>query len=209
MQSPSKRHFQDMNPEDILPTYNAVASIWDRQRNGSLFERKWLDRMLSFAPGKAVLDLGCGSGRPIATYLAERNATVTGLDGAAEMIALFQVNLPSARAVLADMRGLDLGETFDAILAWNSFFHLAPDDQRRMFATFARHANPGAALMFTSGPEEGVRIGHVGDQSVYHASLKPAEYEGLLNVNGFEVRHFRPEDPECAGHTIWLAQFTA
>ena len=198
-----------MKPEDILPTYNAVASVWDVQRNQALFERKWLDRLLNFAPGKSVLDLGCGSGRPIARYLVDRGATVSGLDGAAEMVAIFRENVPAARAILADMRGLDLGETFDAILAWNSFFHLSPDDQRSMFATFARHANPGAALMFTSGPESGERIGSVADKSVYHASLSPAEYEGLLNVNGFKVKHFRPEDPDCAGHTIWLAKFTA
>ena len=144
-----------MKPEDILPTYNAVAEIWDRERNQALFERPWLDRMLNFAPGKRVLDLGCGSGRPIARYLVDRRATVTGLDGAAAMIKLFHANVPSARGILADMRGLDLGERFDALLAWNSFFHLSEEDQRAMFPVFARHAVPGAALMFTSGPGKG------------------------------------------------------
>jgi cyclopropane fatty-acyl-phospholipid synthase-like methyltransferase len=198
-----------MKPEDILPTYNEVAETWDLQRNQALFERKWLDRMLNYAPGKNVLDLGCGAGRPIASYLLDRRATLTGLDGAPAMIALFQTNLPQARGILADMRGVDLGETFDAILAWNSFFHLSPDDQRAMFEVFARHSAPGAALMFTSGPEEGEEIGEVAGHSLYHSSLSPSEYEGLLNAYGFKVKHFRPEDPECAGHTIWLAQFTS
>ena len=198
-----------MKPEDILTTYNTVADTWNRQRNQALFERHWLDRMLNFAPGKRVLDLGCGAGRPIASYLVDRRATVTGLDGAPAMVALFQANLPNSRAILADMRGLDLEETFDAILAWNSFFHLAPDDQRAMFAVFARHAAPGAALMFTSGTVEGEAIGEVAGHSIYHASLDPAEYEDLLAENGFKVKHFRPEDPDCAGHSIWLAQFTA
>jgi cyclopropane fatty-acyl-phospholipid synthase-like methyltransferase len=198
-----------MKPEDILPTYNEVAETWDLQRNQALFERKWLDRMLNYAPGKNVLDLGCGAGRPIASYLLDRRATLTGLDGAPAMIALFQTNLPHARGILADMRGVDLGETFDAILAWNSFFHLSPDDQRAMFEVFARHSAPGAALMFTSGPEESEEIGDVAGHSLYHSSLSPDEYEGLLNANGFKVKHFRPEDPECAGHTIWLAQFTS
>ena len=164
-----------MRPDDILPTYNAVATEWDVQRSQALFERKWLNRMLNLASGKTVLDIGCGAGRPIARYLCEKGAVVTGLDGAPGMLNLFQTNLPEARAILADMRGLDLGETFDALLAWNSFFHLAPDDQRAMFAVFARHANPGAALMFTSGPEKGERIGKVAGQSVYHASLDPSE----------------------------------
>lgn len=198
-----------MRPEDILPTYNAVAIDWDTQRSQALFERKWLNRMMKLAPGKTVLDIGCGTGRPIARYLLGKGATVTGLDGAPGMLNLFQTNLPDARAILADMRGVDLGETFDALLAWNSFFHLSADDQRAMFAVFARHANPGAALMFTSGPEKSERTGQVAGKSVYHASLDPSEYECLLNANGFRVKHFHPEDPDCAGHTIWLAKFTA
>ena len=198
-----------MKPEDILETYDAVAEAWDLQRNTSLFERRWLDRMLKYAPGKRVLDLGCGSGRPIAAYLSKRRAIVTGLDGAPAMIARFQSNFPESRAILADMRGLELGETFDAILAWNSFFHLSPDDQRGMFAVFKRHAARGTALMFTSGPTESEAIGDVAGRTVYHASLDPREYEALLNEVGFVVRYFRPEDPRCAGHSVWIAQFTA
>ena len=197
-----------MTPDKILATYEKVAATWDKDRNQSLFERRWLDRMMNHAPGRRVLDLGCGAGRPIATYLCERNANLTGVDGAAAMIALFEENVPNASAIHADMRGLDLGETFDAILAWNSFFHLSPDDQKAMFPVFQRHAAPGAALMFTSGPANGTAIGEVAGEPVYHASLAPEDYEALLNEHHFHVRDFRPEDPECGGHTIWLARFT-
>ncbi len=197
-----------MTPDKILTTYEAVATAWNQQRNTSLFEKHWLDRMMDHAPGKRVLDLGCGSGKPIASYLCESGVKLTGVDGAKTMISLFEENVPDARAVHADMRGLDLGETFDAILAWNSFFHLDPNDQIRMFPVFQRHAANGAALMFTSGHENGIAIGQVAGKPVYHASLSPNEYEKLLNEHGFTVRHFRQEDPECHSHTIWLAQLT-
>ncbi len=65
-----------MAPENILPTYEAVADGWDRNRNRTLFERAWLDRMLAAASGRRVLDLGCGSGRPIGTYLHDRRPTI-------------------------------------------------------------------------------------------------------------------------------------
>ena len=38
------------NPDMILDTYERVADGFDRARNRSLFERKWLDKMLSYAP---------------------------------------------------------------------------------------------------------------------------------------------------------------
>lgn len=198
-----------MTPDDILPTYERVAAGFARSRDKSLFERKWLDRMLAHTPPpRRLLDLGCGSGDPIARYLADRRARVTGVDGAAAMVALFAQTLPDAEAVQADMRALALDRQFDAILAWNSFFHLSPADQRAMFAVFAAHAAPRAALMFTAGPRAGEPIGHVERQPVYHASLDPEEYKQLLAQSGFDLLQFAPEDPDCNGHTIWLARYS-
>ncbi len=199
-------------PDDILPTYDRVATDFQAQRGRSLFEKSRLDRLLGVAPRnvspRRLLDLGCGTGAPIATYLAERGVSVTGVDGAAAMIELFRQTLPNATAHHADMRGLDLGSKFDAILAWNSFFHLSPDDQRAMFPVFAKHAAPKAALMFTAGPSAGEVWGTAGGESVYHSSLDPQEYRDLLAANGFKVLEYRPEDPTCNNHTIWLARFT-
>ncbi|KMW57885.1 Methyltransferase [Candidatus Rhodobacter oscarellae] len=196
-----------MGPEHILSTYDRVAADFDKQRGKSLFERAWLDRMLAIAPPpRRVLDLGCGSGRPIASYLMDRRAQVTGVDGAAAMVALFTQNVPGAEAIQDDMRTLALGRRFDAVLAWNSFFHLCAEDQRGMFAVFAAHTTPGAALMFTAGHKEGEVMGHAAGQPVFHASLDPEEYRALLDAHGFEELRYVPEDPDCNGHTVWLAR---
>lgn len=199
------------SPADILPTYDRIAADFHRLRTRSLFEKPSLDRLLGVTPRnqapRRLLDLGCGTGAPIATHLTDRGLAVTGVDGAAAMIDIFKTNLPRAAAHHEDMRGLDLGTTFDAILAWDSFFHLSPDDQRAMFATFARHAAPKAALMFTSGPDAGESWGEAAGAPLYHASLAPDEYHSLLADNGFKLIEFRPEDPACDYHSIWLARY--
>ncbi len=197
-----------MKPEDILATYDRNARDFTRSRDKTLFERKWLDRMLDHAVGRRVLDLGCGAGVPIARYLADRRARVTGVDGAQAMIELFRENLPTAESVHADMRGLELGREFDAIIAWDSLFHLSPDDQSAMFATFAAHAAPRSVLLFTAGPAAGETRGRVADAPVYHASLDAREYRALFAVHGFAELAYAPQDPECHGHTIWMARFT-
>lgn len=200
-------------PADILPTYERVAADFQAQRTRSLFEKPMLDRMLGVTPRnvspRRLLDLGCGTGAPIATYLAERGMAVTGVDGASAMIDLFRQTLPNATAVHSDMRTLDLGQSFDAILAWDSFFHLSPDDQRAMFGVFKRHAAPNASLMFTSGPAAGESWGSAAGAPVYHSSLSPQEYSDLLQSHDFKVIEYRPEDPDCDFHTIWLARHTA
>ena len=198
-----------MRPEDILPTYERHAEGYAARRSRALFEKGWLDRMLDAAPGRRVLDLGCGPGAPLASFLAGQGAAVTGVDGAAAMLELFRENLPGAEAIRADMRGLALGRRFDAILAWDSFFHLSPADQRAMFPVFAAHAAPGAALLFTCGPEASERIGHVEGSPVYHASLSPDAYDACLTAAGFLTLAYVPEDPDCDYHTVRLARFTA
>lgn len=200
-----------MKAQDVIPTYERVGRAWARQRNRNLMEKTWLDRMLAAAPRDTgavrVLDLGCGAGHPIGTYLAERGARLTGVDATDCMTALYPETVPGAEAIRADMRDLALNRTFDSIIAWNSFFHLSADDQRAMFATFAAHAAPRAALLFTSGHIAGEAIGEVAGEPIYHASLAPAEYRALLAEHGFKVLRHIAEDPDCAGHTVWLAQY--
>lgn len=200
-----------MNAEDVIPTYERAGPDWAKLRNNALMEKAWLDRMLTAAPRQTgrvrVLDLGCGSGKPIGTYLAERGATLTGVDATTSLSDLYATNLPRAEAIKADMRDLNLDRQFDAILAWDSFFHLSADDQRGMFATFAAHAAPRATLMFTSGHIAGEAIGDIAGHPIYHASLASDDYQTLLADHGFKLLRHTQEDPDCTGHTIWLAQF--
>src|ERR1700733_3290063 len=85
-------------------------------------------------------------------------------------------------------------------------FHLTHDDQRRMFPIFRRHASPGAALMFTSGGSHGEAIGSYHGEPLYHASLAPEEYRSLLKSAGFRLVAHLVDDPNCGGHTVWLAR---
>ena len=121
-------------------------------------------------------------------------------------MALCRENFPELTWHVADMRLLALGKTFEGLLAWDSFFHLSHDDQRRMFTIFRRHAAPATALMFTTGTSHGEAIGSYRGEPLYHASLASQEYETLLESNGLEVGSHVVEDPECGGHTIWLAR---
>jgi hypothetical protein len=104
------------------------------------------------------------------------------------------------------MRTLELGRGFDGLLAWHSFFHLSPGDQRPMFERFARHLARGGVLMFTSGSEEGSAMGEWQGEALYHGSLSSAEYAKLLERHGFEVLRHVERDPDCGDATIWLAR---
>jgi SAM-dependent methyltransferase len=183
------------------------ARAWAADRGNRLIERAWLDQFLALLPADAaILDIGCGSGEPIGRYLIEQGRRVTGVDASPEMIDMCKARFPTQDWQVADMRGLSLGRVFDGIIAWDSFWHLCPDDQRRMFPIFREHAAPRAALMFTSGPLAGEGIGDLRGDPLYHASLDEQEYRALLDMQGFEVVAHEIDDPICGLHTKWVAR---
>jgi SAM-dependent methyltransferase len=191
----------------IIGLYERHADTWDRQRSRTLFEKLWLDRFADLLPANgAVLDIGCGTGEPIGAYLAEKGFSVIGVDSSPTMIAKARQRMPTQGWHVADMRSLALDRRFDGILAWDSFFHLAREDQRAMFRVFEAHAAPTSALMFTSGPADGEAMGTFEGEPLYHASLAPDAYRRLLSQIGFAVVTHIADDPDCGGHTIWLAR---
>ena len=195
--------------EQVVGLYERRAVEWaaDRSRPGRFMEKDWLDRFTALiVPGGTILDLGCGFGKPMAAHLIARGFDVCGVDSSPTMISLCQRDFPEHEWIVGDMRMLALSRRFDGILAWDSFFHLTFDDQRRMFPVFRAHAAPSAPLMFTSGSRHGEAIGELHGEALYHASLDASEYRALLAANAFDVVDQKSEDPDCGGHTVWLAR---
>lgn len=101
---------------------------------------------------KDVLDVACGT-FSIDLPLAKRGYRLVGRDVSPHMIRMARRNVARAgvRADLgvADMRTLDLGRQFDAVLCLGSSFHYmtSAEDIRRAFGTFRRHLRPGALLV--------------------------------------------------------------
>jgi SAM-dependent methyltransferase len=193
--------------ENIVGLYRRHAQTWAGDRGKTLHEKSWLDRFIApLPPHPTILDIGCGSADPIGRYLIESGCKVTGIDSSPELIAMCKKKFPDHEWHVQDMRVLSLGKIFDGVLAWDSFFHLCPEDQRLMFPVFRRHANSNGTLMFTSGTSFGVAMGSYRGQPLYHSSLDPDEYRTLLSENEFEVIEHVVEDPACGQHTIWLSR---
>lgn len=191
--------------QNVYKVYDKIAHWYSQNRASNLIEKKYLDYVLDNIPAKGtILDLGCGTGKPILEYLISRNMTVIGVDASAEILEIAKTSFPSTEFYLQDMRFLELNSKFDAIIAWNSFFHLPATDQRAMFGVFEKYLNPERILMFTSGTKNGEAWGVNGGEDLYHASLDNKEYEQLLIAHNFKVLKHVVDDLDCGGATVWI-----
>lgn len=193
----------------IADIYERHAERFDAQRRQStpFQEAGWMARFLASAkPGGRILDLGCGSGFPIAAHLIEQGRQVEGVDVAEAMIALCRKNWPDQLWRVGDMRTVELSGPYDGALAWHSSFHLPGLDQAALIARIGAALAPGAPFMFTSGDDDGVAWGDMFGDALFHASLAPEQFETALEEAGLEVVERRFNDETCGGAGVWLTR---
>jgi len=194
--------------KNVFKVYDKIASWFSNNRDVGLIERKYLDNLIGFLPDEgSVLDLGCGTGKPILEYLLSKNLNVTGVDASGEMLKIAKSNFPKVEFILQDMRLLNLNKRFNAIIAWHSFFHLATTEQPALFKIFEEHLRHDGILLFTSGHKNGEAWGMNGGENLFHASLDQKDYEDLLSKHNFKVLEYVVRDPDCGYATIWMAQY--
>ncbi|MDR6339468.1 SAM-dependent methyltransferase [Filimonas zeae] len=192
---------------NVIKAYNNIAGWFAENRYTGLLEKPYLDMLIHhIGKGAKVLDLGCGTGIPVITYLLQQGMQVLGVDASHSMLDIAIHNFPEVDFQQADMRNLSLHQKFDAIIAWHSFFHLPPEDQPPMFRIFSNHLNPGGILLFTSGTKHSEVLSFMGGENVYHGSLDTQEYRDLLELHQFKILQYREDDPECGNATIWMTQ---
>jgi len=141
-------------------------------------------------PPFAILDLGCGPGRDLRTFLRLGHRPV-GLDGSREFVRMAQADA-GCEVWHQDFLALRLpAECFDGVFANASLFHVPSADLPRVLRELHATLKPGGAL-FSSNPrgenQEGWSNGRYG---VYHDL--PAWRRYLTEAGFLEIQHyFRP-----------------
>lgn len=170
--------------------YDAIAEHFHALRTTlQPKEEEYLALLLDPLPaGSTILDLGCGTGRPIAEHMVSRGHHIVGVDGSAALLALARAQLPEQRWLHALIEAVEFEETFAAVVCWDSLFHLPRAEHAPIIRKIHRWLVPGGRLMISSGGnvtgEEGftdTMFGH----SFYYDSLPPQRMTAVLEETGF------------------------
>ena len=187
--------------------YDAIAEDWHASRR-SFVARKYIDLVLNkLRPGSKVLDLGCGTGVPIAQYLVENGFRVVGVDESPKMLEIARRVVPDAQLIQADMLELDLADRFDAVIAWDSVFHVDRVNHRAIFQRIHKLLVPGGLLLLSAGgsSHEGFTSEMFG-HTFFYSGYDPEELVALLSAERFEVQLCEEDDPSSKGHVAVIAR---
>jgi 2-polyprenyl-3-methyl-5-hydroxy-6-metoxy-1,4-benzoquinol methylase len=203
--------------ELVRAGYNTIADRYLEwiQHRPTLHQEK-LDQILKYLDARSeVLELGCGAGLPVTASLAQHVAKVVANDCSEKQIELARLNAPKATFIHGDMTRLEFPpNTFDAVLAFYSLFHLPRESHGAMIGKCHSWLKPGGLLLFnySAHAEEGIFPVFLGTQSFF-SSFGREKIVELVESQGFEIimQEFRAQgnvddftDPDNDTSFLWV-----
>jgi SAM-dependent methyltransferase len=152
--------------------------------------------LLAVLPEHArVLDIGSGTGRPVAADLTAAGHRVTGLDVSAEMVRIAREQVPGAEFRQVDVREFAATEgSWDAICAFFPFLQMPRADTEGVLAAITRWLAPGGRFSLITVPSdiEDVPVDFLG-HPVRITSFAADDLVARVRAAGLEVVGTRSE----------------
>ena len=187
-------------------SYDAVANDFACSKSTAEIPPK-VQELSELLRAKAeILDIGSGSGRPIDKFLSDAGHRVLGIDVSEKLIEIARQNVPDASFMKVDVRDFNTQRQFDAVIAWDSLFHLQPDQQEPVFKRVGTFIKPAGYFLFTHGGREAEMEGEMYGHRFSYSSPDPEKIKKLLHAAGFRILSFDIDDSEANGYLICLAQ---
>ena len=164
-------------------SYNKIANAWGTART-TFFgrEREYVDTVLSAAPiGSTILDMGCGTGRPMAEHIVSQGRRVLGVDQSEAMLKIAKGLLPHEEWVLSPMEEYEPEAGYQGALIWDSLFHLRRTEHEPIVRKVVRALPPGGRVMLTVGGSDNAEFtDSMFGQEFYYDSNTPEATEQFL-----------------------------
>jgi cyclopropane fatty-acyl-phospholipid synthase-like methyltransferase len=173
-------------------------SKWNSERPPEV--RRWFrgEALARLKKGSSVLELGCGPGTDAAELSEDR--WYVGVDLSRVQLSIARKRVPDAAFVVGDFTKMSFrAASFDGVVAFYAFDHVAQSEVGPTFARIFGWLRPGGRLMTTIQTVEAEdRIEDWLGVPMFFAGLSVPSYESLLRRTGFvlELSEFREEvDP--------------
>ena len=136
----------------ITSDYEAHAQEFMKHRECSEIGASTVLAWSHSLPSQAsILDLGCGSGQPIAIALARAGFTMHGIDTSTTLVKAYREKLPQAQVMCESVEDSTFfHRQFDAVIAIGLMFLLDENVQTKLIRKVASHLRNGGQFLFTA-----------------------------------------------------------
>lgn len=177
-----------MNSKLVKKGYDKVAVTYMRARY-QYINTRYLEKLNSMlAPGSTILDLGCGSGKPVDLFLINNGHNVTGIDISEKQIQLANVNVPKAEYAIKDILTLKESEyRVDAVVSLYTIIHLPRETHVGLFKKINTFLPPGGLILVTMGYSEWEGIDNFYGVKMYFSHFGHETNKSIIEKAGFEI----------------------
>ena len=202
----------------LRDSYDQIAEEWHQNfTRDARVERTlgYVDRVLAGLPtGARVLDLGCGTGNPIARHIIDRGFRVVGVDQSQKMLAIAKTVIPEAELIQADIIEVQLTEKFAAAIMWDSAFHIPRQHHAAIYQKVAEVLEPGGRMLLSVGGEGAESMdstfpgltSQMYGATFFYDGFDPTLARQLVEAAGFEIELWEVDDPTSHGHIAVIAR---
>ena len=180
--------------EQNISSYNKIADWWDETRRAKPIDPCIVMLADKLPVNASVLDIGCGSGSPIDVFLVSKQFRVTGIDPSEKMLKkAISLRLGMACYYCTDLFGFETSESYDAVIAFDSLFHIPFDLQKNIYPTVSTFLNRNGLFLFTHGKKSGTVHGMMHGESFSYSALDKEMLKNELNNSGFDIVEFHED----------------
>lgn len=180
----------DKRKRIVAEGYDQVAERYVAWSGKDPIRLHYVDRLIKSVPhGGRILDIGCGSGDPVAVRLVE-HFDVVGVDISATQVAFARRNVPAARFIESDIMEVRFPPLeFDAVCAFFSITHLPREEHAALLGRVNRWLKHGGIFVGSFGVQEtsgAVENDWLG-APMYFSQFDAAANLALMREAGFEI----------------------
>ena len=170
---------------DNVRSYDRIAEQWEQDRRKRGLDPCITELAEMIPSSGSVLDIGCGTGYPIDVYLSEKGVSVTGIDPSEEMIRIAsRQGLKRTVYHQCGLFGYEADAPFDAVIAFDSLFHIALERQEEIYPKVAGMLKQGGLFLFTHGRVAGSVSGAMFGEPFSYSALDEKRLLECLHENG-------------------------
>jgi ubiquinone/menaquinone biosynthesis C-methylase UbiE len=172
----------------VIDGWNEIAPLYHSSRNKEKINGE-LERFIELLPENAhVLDLGSGSGVPVAKYLANAGLNVTGIDISDIMIQMARRNVPQAKFINMDMNNINFPDNaFDGIISVFALFHVPKKNHFSIFKRFHSLLKTNGILLINTGISESEGVSNFFGVPMFWSNHKPEKTLNYVKKAGFSI----------------------